>query len=553
MKKLLKSITAAFLAATTLLCVSSCKKNPADSSADDKPTTTIKVMISSDEISAASEDSAVKAAIEKKFYEDTGEKINLQVTVYTNKDFTTAMSTQMTTKNWDAAVDYIGQAGIETLMFEQNVCLDLADMIDEDYPELKTFFGEEAFGAVTDTLGIVYGIPSLSETKNTGLMIRKDYMEAVGYTTEEGHNDDLGAVNEAAGTRKKTLVTIADLQDMMQRMVAQNICKSPLIGMPWDVESMITVGPFGESNYANYARIDNEDGSLKEIVPGNLTEAYKESLHYEYYWENTGLWEADSYTKPKTNRLNDYVNGNGALYVVDPKVTNLIKVSRQVKAHNPSATFTFLNPLKGVDSSGNATEKSGFHEKQTATDCLAINKSTPNADMVLKYISWLTSSRENYELAKYGVKNTHWIDAGEGFYTYPADKAEKYVLDPPYSGIYSLIDLDAKWGRIYGDYTDEEKGWIDLCKNAPRYKSATANMLFLGLDDDTALNRDSAGNSFFNDVTYAAWTGAADSYKTFSSAERIYRNTAATYINFLTDRYKIYAQLRGIKTDATKS
>lgn len=515
----------------------------------ERPTPTkVTVYIASDTIGAASQDSTVKAAIEEKFWQDTGKSIDLDVRVYGLQDFTTQMSNLMTTSRWDVAVDYLGQAGIQELMFEQNVCMDLADILD-GYPTITEFIGD-GFEATTDTLGTVYGIPSQNHTGDTGLMIRKDYMEAVGYTTDAGYSDDLGATTEAPNGKKKTLVTIADFQDMMQRMVDQNVCASPLIGMPWDVESLITVGPFGTANYASYARIDNPDGSFKELVPGFLSPSYMQSLSYESYWEKTGLWEADCYTKPKVNRLTDYVNGKGAVYCVDPDFVNLVKVSRQVKANNPNATFAFLNPLKGVDAEGNVVEGNGFEAKSANKECMVINKKSDKAELILEYFSWLYSDQENYELARYGVEGSHWIDSGDGYYAYPADKADQYLLDSPYMGIYAIVEQEAVWGRIYSDYTQEEKAWLEECRSAERYSCAAENMIFLGLDSDSALNRDSAGNGFFQEVTYACWTGNADpmanDMRLFNVQEAAYRNTAASYLTFLSERYKMYAAQRNI-------
>ena len=75
-------------------------------------------------------------------------------------------------------------------------------------------------------------------------------------------------------------------------------------------------------------------------------------------------------------------------------------------------------------------------------------------------------------------------------------------------------------------------------------------MIFLGLDGDSALNRDSAGNGFFQEVTYACWTGNADpmanGMNLFNVQEAAYRNTAASYLTFLSERYKMYAAQRNI-------
>lgn len=56
-------------------------------------------------------------------------------------------------------------------------------------------------------------------------------------------------------------------------------------------------------------------------------------------------------------------------------------------------------------------------KKQSATSCLVINKKSENAEVILEYLDWLAEDEANYNLAKYGVENEHWVDAGEGRYT----------------------------------------------------------------------------------------------------------------------------------------
>lgn len=507
-------------------------------------TVTLNIFMASPDFSARSDDAYVREKIEEAFYRDRGKKISLNVQVYSESDFNTTMSTKMAGNSWDVAISYLGQAGIDEIMISQNVCMELGDLV-KTYDHLYGLVRDELTAATTID-GSVYGIPSLEITNQYGVLIRKDYMEQVGYTTEAGYHDDLGAVNEPPKGRKKSLVTIDDFTDMMRRMKAQiGGLKAALSGYPWDVESTLTVGPFSNAGYTFKSVEYNEDGSVKQVVPGQIAEEYYKTLSYEYLWSKEGLWEEECYTGQKINKLNAFVNGTTAIYVVDPEITRLINVARQTKKANPDAEFAILDPLYGVDENGNATEKRGYMKKQSATSCLVINKRSKNAELVLEYLDWLAESEDHYNLARYGVEGEHWIDAGEGRYRYPDAKKERYETTPPYSGMYALLKWETYSYKIYDNYTEEEYEWIERVRNAETFSNVCDNMLFIGETTDMALNHQTAENDFFQDCLVKAWEGTLDPAISFASNAEKYRNTAAEYITWLTEQYSKYLVARG--------
>ena len=202
-------------------------------------------------------------------------------------------------------------------------------------------------------------------------------------------------------------------------------------------------------------------------------------LGYEYLWQKEGLWEADNQVKTKEQRITDYSNGKGAIYCVDTNILELIDVARQVKAVDKNAEFTILGPLDAVDAQGKAIENSGaFVEVSKATDCMIINKRSEKAELILAYFDWLYSDVENYELCSYGIEGEHWVDAGEGYYSFPAGKEDRYLTNHPYSGVFKFLYNDDFAYRLYNNYTEEERGWIEKVENAKTISNPTDCMLF---------------------------------------------------------------------------
>ncbi len=509
----------------------------------DNTTHTINIYISSGEMTVRGDDEYVQKKIQDKFYQDRGYKIDLNVQIYSESDFNTTMSNKMATSDWDAAIGYIGQAGIDEIVISQNVCMELSDLI-ATYDNLYDLVKDE-LTATTTIDGAVHGVPSLELTNQYGVLVRTDYMARVGYTTEAGHNDDLGNVNEAPNGKLKTLVTIDDFTDMLRRMKAQiSEVKYPLSGYPWDIESTLAVGPYSNAGYTFKSAVGvDADGRATEVVPGQIADDYLKTLQLEYTWASEKLWEEENYTAPRSKKLQAFVNGTTAVYAVDPEITNLIRVARQTKEANSSATFTILEPLFGTEN-GVKTDKRGYMAKQSANSCLVINKKSSKAEIILEYLDWLAEDEANYNLATYGVENEHWIDAGEGKYVYPENKAERYEVSPPYSGKFGLLKWQEYSYKLYDNYTAEEYEWIDTVRNAPTFSNVCENMLFLGEDTDMALNHQTAENDFFQDLLTKVWAGTVNPTAEFATQQAKYKTTASSYIVWLTEQYNKYVMAR---------
>lgn len=486
-----------------------------------------------------SDEAYVKDAIEKKFYEDTGNAVNFQVNYESHATFSTKFGGVMTTGKWDMAVSYLGQAGLDEIVLKQDVSMDLADLLD-NYEHIGEAIAPEVMNATTTLTGEVVGIPSSVKSKTKGILIRKDYMTKAGYTEDK-------AEAAASGGKLKFCQTIDDFTDMMRKMKAEiPACTMPLIGNSYDIEFAITAGACGTPGYQYKSVIYNDDGSIDKVVPGWLSEGYDKVLGYEYLWQKEGLWEADNQVKTKEQRITDYSNGKGAIYCVDTNILELIDVARQVKAVDKSAEFTILGPLDAVDAQGKAIENSGaFVEVSKATDCMIINKRSDKAELILAYFDWLYSDVKNYELCSYGIEGEHWVDAGEGYYAFPAGKEDRYLTNPPYSGVFKFLHNDDFAYRLFNNYTEEERGWIEKVENAKTIANPTDCMLFYNMTAAVANGYQTAENNFYLNCPTKAWNASADPAVTYPEYSAMYFTQAAEYIEWLTQQYKLYIAQRG--------
>lgn len=447
--------------------------------------------------------------------------MNFQVNYESHATFNTKFGGVMTTGKWDMAVSYLGQAGLDEVVLKQDVSMDLADLLD-NYEHIGEAIAPEVMNATTTLTGEVVGIPSSVKSKTKGILIRKDYMTKAGYTEDK-------AEAAASGGKLKFCQTIDDFTDMMRKMKAEiPACTMPLIGNSYDIEFAITAGACGTPGYQYKSVIYNDDGSIDKVVPGWLSEGYDKVLGYEYLWQKEGLWEADNQVKTKEQRITDYSNGKGAIYCVDTNILELIDVARQVKAVDKNAEFTILGPLDAVDAQGKAIENSGaFVEVSKATDCMIINKRSDKAELILAYFDWLYSDVKNYELCSYGIEGEHWVDAGEGYYAFPAGKEDRYLTNPPYSGVFKFLHNDDFAYRLFNNYTEEERGWIEKVESAKTIANPTDCMLFYNMTAAVANGYQTAENNFYLNCPTKAWNASADPAVTYPEYSAMYFTQAA--------------------------
>ena len=196
-----------------------------------------------------------------------------------------------------------------------------------------------------------------------------------------------------------------------------------------------------------------------------------------------------------------------------PEVTSQVDVARSLKEAT-GADCIMLAPLL---TEGSETETNGNSRIPSAFSGLAVPLKSKNYELLLKYIEWLYSDVENYELAQYGIEGRHWVatteENGQPGWDYPSDKKAQYETNPPYSGKYCLVEDYTLSDRLSADYTASERGWIEKARSFPSYPAdgyVTEGMLLPGIPatDRQLRNMDTAHYDEYISVRAYAWSDA---------------------------------------------
>ena len=149
---------------------------------------------------------------------------------------------------------------------------------------------------------------------------------------------------------------------------------------------------------------------------------------------------------------------------------------------------------------------------------------------MLKFLNWVFESEDNYNLCRYGIEGEHWVNNGDGTYSYPAGK-ESYLTAPPYSGILTLLENQNISNLTYKGYSEEELRWInDVAGDRDNYvKNDTIDYLFV-LKDDAKAQYNTATNIVYADVNNA-WNGKWDPTAKDETGKRtVYEKNRAAFI-----------------------
>lgn len=436
-----------------------------------------------------------------------------------------------------AAVVFAVWTAISGFAGKKDAAADLQDYLFEDYCKNIADAVGENISSLTTVTGAVYGIPSVSEQKDYGILVRKDWMKQVGYT-------DDAAEAESSGGSLKLLKTMGQFEDMLKKFKTDIGCTIPLAGAPWDLEYVLTSGVVeGQPSYASHSVIYNADGGVSEVIPGYLHDNYDEVLDYAYQWSKEGLWEQFESTTTYTTREQWFYSEQVGVYVGNPKIDELIRISRRLKEYNPEAELTVIGPLSAGDADGNVTkdaqgkELKGFRAEASAYSGLVINPRSKNQELMLEYLNWVYASKENYELCAYGIEGEDWIRVGEDEFSYPS---ESYITKPSYSGTLKLLENKNISDRTYTGYTAAEKKWIATARNAECYEDALTGMFLFKPADETYNNFISAQNKMVTEVIYKAWNGSIDpkvSQPGESDGVKYFYSVASDYVDWMTKQY----------------
>lgn len=487
------------------------------------------------------EDGVVEKAIEEKFFQDTGMKLDLQVeavgTDMIGQKIVTAMAD--TTQQIDGFVTHYGSdAPINSYILDE-LTMDLTDMVKTHAPSYCQSFNSET--DPTQSIynsgkmnGKLYALSSKTRNAGWGMLIRKDYMEKTSFDP-----DDYNILNE-----NHKSMSVDDFKKMIVEMKSNTEVERPVVGRPWSLDYFFT-SPFGAVGYAE--QVLDAEGNL---IPAYADESYLKTLELYRWLQEEKLWTENP--SNAQNLLNYFISGKGAIYLDWPEVTSQIDVARQLKEAT-GVDCIFIEPLLRE---GSDTETNGNSRINGAFSGLAIPIKSGNSELLLKYINWLYSDVKNYELALYGVEGVHWnkvVDEdGKEYWEYPEDKKEQYEKALPYSGKFCFIEDYHISDLLKNDYTEDERQIVDQVRNFPVYPSdgyATEGMILPGVPA-TERNLRNVANAHFDEYVSMrayAWSDAAfPEGQTLSSMwMQMRENLYGDYFAYITYNTQNYNQITG--------
>lgn len=449
-----------------------------------------------------SEEDKIISEVEKQYYEDTGISLNFDI-AFLGEDMHTKLSNELAAGTQvDIVVSHTrGGVGVDDKLKGKNSHINLTDPLYDYAPNLLAQIKGAPLDSLTTFDDDVIGIPSVISPYKFGILVRKDYMEAAGFT-----DDAAKALTEFKDGKNYELVDNLDTFAAMCKEI-NKITKNAyaVTGAAWDLEKVLVTGAYADAGY--FSNVLTTEGTSELVMSGGATKAYKDILALEYKWANEGVISKDANSILVTDGESNFISGKTGVFVLDPTIQHLIKVARMTKIANSDAEFTVLGPLKAHKDSPDA--KKGFMRNTEATFGAIITGTSKKSRPIMQFLNWVYSDADNYNLCRYGVEGEHWVNNGDGTYSYPEGK-EEYLTEAPYSGILTLVENQRISNLRYKGYSEEELHWInDIAGNADNYiDNDLADYMFISSDQhNIALGNATAA---LYAMATESWTGKTD-------------------------------------------
>ena len=489
--------------------------------------------------------------IEDTYYEQMGTrlKFNVQFMPQTMKN---TIVTQVTEGTIDVVISHVGGGdGLDDWLLNQPSTL-YRDMR-EDFLKYKKLGNMEnwmwtdgenltinALDRVRRLNGEMLGIPSVITPYKLGVLVRKDWMKECGYTDDE------------TDTTRTLVNDYEDFEALALAMKEKYNLNYAVSGAIYEVEKTGLLGAYGlDAGYYSMTKTTDDKGNNIIDYGAQINTAYAEVLAVESRWVQNGVLAV----APDAIKVNEceeqFIAGSTGIFLQNGTVEHLIEVARACKEQNPEAEFTVLSGLTKDESS---TAK-GAMRNAVGTFMASITANTPDYKELLTFLNWVYSSEENYNLCRYGKEGVHWIDNGDGTYSYPAGYSYQ---NKPYSGILTLVENQAISNLQYKDFTEEEKKWITNVRKPENYIiNDTVDYLLIINDADlmkTHFNKRRAMYTFTQgvwDTTKKLWNIESKKVDTallneHTAIVNAYRTEANEYSR---EVYSLYAALKAAKEE----
>lgn len=428
------------------------------------------------------------------YYDEMGVRLKFDVQ-FLGQTMKNSMTTQVNNGKIDAVISHVGGGdGLDDWFLGQTTTL---------YRDLQTDFAMyenlekhfewsdgknltiDARDRVKMLDGTIIGIPSVITPYKFGILVRKDWMEECGYT------------DDPADTSKTLVNDYVDFENMALAMKDKYNLNYAVSGAIYEVEKTGLLGAYGlDAGYYTFTKMKDGESDIMDYG-GQINPAYAEVLKVESRWIQNGVLA----TSPDAIKVNEceekFLSEATGIFLQNGTIEHLIEVARACKAQNPEAEFTVLCGLTKDDQS---TAK-GNMRNSVGTFMASITANSPDYQALLEFLNWVYSSEEVYNACRYGKEGVHWIDNGDGTYSYP-DNYSYYKK--PYSGILTLVENQVISNLQYS-FTAEEKGWIANVRKAENYIVNDTVDYLLYVTDDTLMKTHFRERKAMSTFTQNVW------------------------------------------------
>ncbi len=480
----------------------------------------------------------VYKAIQDAYYEDMGKKLKFN-TQFFQRDMKKDIQSRVQDGSVDVVISHVGGGdGLDDWLLDQPTTLyrDLFTDFDK-YKNLGKWMkwsdgnGLEldAMDRVTRENGEIIGIPSVISPYKFGILVRKDWMEACGYTDDPTKTD-------------LTLVdNYVEFENMAMAMQKKYKLDYAISGAIFEVEKTGILGAYGlDAGYYSMTTKTLENGTEITDYGGYIDPEYSKVLEVESRWIQNKVLAIKPDAIQVAECEEKFIAGSTGIFMQGATIDHLIEVARACKEVNKTAEFTVLS---GLTKDKDSTEK-GSMRNPVGTFMASVTANTPDAKELLTFLNWVYKNEDNYNLCRYGVEGVHWIKGENNTYTYP----EKYSYhNKPYSGILTLVENQVISNMQYGGLTAEEKQWIETVSNPDNYIKGndTVDYLLRITNADLYKLHTQERKTFFT-YTQNVWGGAVF---TEAANKAEYAANVAEYIKgingYAMEVNELYKKLKG--------
>jgi hypothetical protein len=376
-------------------------------------------------------------------------------------------------------------------------------------------------------------IPSVNAEQGYAILVRKDFMEQVKSVTGLDP-EDYDVLND--NYQNMSMSDFVNLVNAMDGNIKG--IRYAISGTAWDMNRVI--GPAYDVDAYNI-QLD-ESGNY---VPAQFTSGAGDFMDQLWNWAKNGVWEPDSANMTDSTRLTYFLSGYSGVYITYPEISNIINVARKLNAYNSNAEYMVIAPL--ADKDGNVN---GFQKIQRSFNGVIIPLKSTDSVTLVKFIDWMYSDTDNYELCKYGVKGTDWVEGEDKIvngvtyntWSYPDSKVEEYNNNPPYSGKFCILQNINVSNRIRGDYSLNEMQWYEKAiSDFPVYVSTSPEGVSLQeVPKEYKTQSNYIDGDYVNNIRGITWAGKGTTAPSDLLASYIseHKTTCAGYLSWLDTNIK---------------